>query len=169
MITRRVSFHANDSADSRLDVVTLDFDGTRISAMRTNPPMGKHFSGAAEYCAFTCLNCGAIISPTPEGSKHRNHCPHCLWSRHVDLRIGDRRSGCRGAMEPVGIWVRQDGEWALLHHCRVCGLIRANRIAGDDDNQALRSLAMAPLTRPAFPLDENLSFPTTRQENGPCA
>lgn len=136
--------------------------------MRTNPSTGKHLSGAAEYCAFTCLHCGAVISPTPEGSKHRNHCPHCLWSRHVDLRTGDRRSGCRGPMEPVGIWVRPDGEWALLHSCRTCGLIRANRIAGDDDNRALLALALTPLTRPAFPLDNVHPLSMTRQEDTSC-
>lgn len=121
--------------------------------MRSTSPRGNSLTGAAEYCAFTCVRCGAVVSPTPAGSKHRNHCPSCLWSRHVDLQTGDRRSGCRGAMEPIGVWVRPDGEWALLHRCGVCGLIRANRIAGDDDNRALLELARKPLARLPFPLE----------------
>jgi len=71
----------------------------------------------------------------------------------VDMRTGDRRSGCRGDMEPIALWVRPDGEWAIVHRCTRCRLVRTNRIAGDDSELALLSLAMRPLARPAFPLD----------------
>lgn len=103
--------------------------------------------------AFPCAHCQTIVPHDAPGTQHRNHCPHCLWSLHVDLRPGDRRSGCRGRMEPVGIAVRADGEWALLHRCQGCGIIRMNRIAGDDSPLALMSLAVRPLGRPPFPLD----------------
>ena len=26
-------------------------------------------------------------------------------------------------MEPVGVWVRKGGEWALIHRCRACGAV----------------------------------------------
>ena len=42
-------------------------------------------------------------------------------------------------------------EWALIHRCTRCGLIRANRIAGDDDEVQLFSLAARPLTEMPFP------------------
>lgn len=84
---------------------------------------------------------------------HRNHCPHCLWSMHADLTPGDRRSGCRGDMEPVAVWVRYGGEWAIIHRCTRCGALRSNRIAGDDSDIALMSLAVKPLAMPPFPLD----------------
>ena len=71
----------------------------------------------------------------------------------MDIRPGDRRSGCRSSMEPIGVWVRGKGEWALLHRCRECGMIRSNRIAGDDNSLALMSLALRPLAQPPFPLD----------------
>jgi hypothetical protein len=70
------------------------------------------------------------------------------------LRTGDRRSGCHGQMEPIGIAVRYDGDWALLHRCRSCGLIRMNRIAGDDNPVALLALAVRPLGNPPFPMDQ---------------
>jgi hypothetical protein len=41
-------------------------------------------------------------------------------------------------MEPIGAWVRADGELALLHRCQRCGVIRSNRVAGDDDLAALQ-------------------------------
>ncbi len=56
-------------------------------------------------------------------------------------------------MEPVGVEVRRDGEWAIIHRCSGCGLLRTNRIAGDDRELSLLGLALRPLNRPAFPLD----------------
>jgi 6-phosphogluconate dehydrogenase len=55
--------------------------------------------------AFLCTHCDRAIPGTAPGTVHRNHCPHCLWSLHVDLRTGDRRSACRGPMEPGDILV----------------------------------------------------------------
>jgi ribosome biogenesis GTPase len=56
-------------------------------------------------------------------------------------------------MEPITVWVKPNGEWALVHRCRECGALRANRIAGDDNEVILLSLALKPLARPAFPLE----------------
>lgn len=99
-----------------------------------------------------CGNCRQAVPGRAPGTEHRNHCPHCLWSRHVDIRPGDRRSGCRGLMEPVALWVRR-GEWVLIHRCRDCGILKANRAAGDDNELALLSIAVRPLAQPPFPLD----------------
>lgn len=106
-----------------------------------------------ENTSFRCEHCHQVVPACAPGTANRNHCPHCLWSLHVDLKIGDRRCGCRSPMEPIAVWVRRDGEWALVHRCTGCHLVRTNRIAGDDNELALVSLAMGPLARPAFPLD----------------
>ena len=100
---------------------------------------------------FQCLKCGAYVTPAETGTHHRNHCPRCLWSRHVDIQPGDRRSGCRGDMEPIGIWIRRKREWALIHRCTTCGIIKTNRIAADDDEIALYALAARPVTEMPFP------------------
>lgn len=71
----------------------------------------------------------------------------------MDLRIGDRRSGCRGEMEPISIWVKYKDEWSIVHRCKKCGIIRTNRIAGDDNELVLLSLAMRPISNPPFPLE----------------
>jgi hypothetical protein len=55
-------------------------------------------------------------------------------------------------MEPIGIWVKRDGEWAIIHRCTACGTLGANRVAGDDDPWAMMSLAAKPLAQPPFPL-----------------
>lgn len=104
-----------------------------------------------EHGSFGCAHCGRIVPPADAGTEHRNHCPSCLWSLHVDLLTGDRRAGCRGGMEPIGIWIKGDGEWAVIHRCTRCGMLRANRIAGDDDEVRLFSLAARPLTGMPFP------------------
>ena len=102
---------------------------------------------------FTCASCGRPVPLAADGSGHRNHCPHCLHSVHLDDVPGDRAACCGGEMEPVTVWVRHGGEWALVHRCRTCGCLSSNRIAGDDNEALLLSLAVRPLSAPPFPLD----------------
>jgi hypothetical protein len=56
-------------------------------------------------------------------------------------------------MAPIGIDVHDDGEWSIIHRCIRCGVIRTNRIAGDDQELALLQLVLRPLAKPPFPLD----------------
>lgn len=97
---------------------------------------------------FTCQVCKELIQPEEAGSSHRNHCPHCLTSIHADNKPGDRASLCRGIMDPIAIWVKKNGEWAIIHRCRSCGTLNSNRIAADDDTTVLMSMAMKPLACP---------------------
>jgi hypothetical protein len=89
------------------------------------------------------------------GTAHRNHCPHCLWSRHVDDAPGDREAAewCGSAMEPIAVSVRGTGEWVLVHRCTGCGSVHLNRTAGDDSPLLLVRIAVGPLAQPPFPLD----------------
>lgn len=102
--------------------------------------------------SFTCKVCGAFVVPEGAGSQHRNHCPRCLSSVHVDNEPGDRASLCKGIMDPIGVWVRKNGEWAIIHRCRECGVLSSNRIAADDNPALLMSIAVKPLASPPFPL-----------------
>ncbi|GAA4548071.1 RNHCP domain-containing protein [Amycolatopsis samaneae] len=95
---------------------------------------------------FRCAGCRLDVPATAPGTAHRNHCPHCLASLHVDRRVpGDRAASCRGRMPPLSTSVRPDGEWLLIHQCVACGELSANRIAGDDNALALLRLALKPL------------------------
>ncbi|MCW5937730.1 MAG: RNHCP domain-containing protein [Fimbriimonadaceae bacterium] len=107
---------------------------------------------------FACRNCGAHVSWHGAGSGHRNHCPSCLFSLHLDVSPGDRAAECEGLMEPIAVWVRRGGEWALVHRCRDCGWLSSNRVAADDNPALLVSLAVRPIGNPPFPL-ENLAEP----------
>ena len=101
---------------------------------------------------FRCLHCGLDITCNSiiSGVQNRNHCPCCLWSRHVDLRVaGDRLSPCRSAMRPVGLTTKQsqnkyardrDGELMIIHQCTRCEKLSINRIAADDSTNDLLEL-----------------------------
>lgn len=102
---------------------------------------------------FECKICGRLVVPEFAGTEHRNHCPNCLSSLHVDNEPGDRESDCGGYLDPIAVWVRKNGEWAILHRCRRCGKIVSNRCAADDNPMKLMSIAMKPLCKPPFPIE----------------
>ena len=92
---------------------------------------------------FRCAQCRHLICLSDGiGTLHRNHCPFCLWSLHVDTKTGNRASSCHGRMEPVGLTFKHNGfdkydrprvgDVMLVHFCKACGTININRIAGDD-------------------------------------
>ena len=80
---------------------------------------------------FFCAHCGRKVRSLTNGS-YRNHCPFCLWSRHVDRTPGDRAHPCRGLMEPVAV-ERTSRGWRIIHRCRACDARRPNRIAERTD------------------------------------
>lgn len=102
---------------------------------------------------FVCKNCGQEVTPAGAGSDHRNHCPNCLHSLHVDHEPGDRASDCHGVMEPIAVWVRNNGEWAIVHRCKRCGALSSNRVLADDNPVKLMSIALKPLANPPFPIE----------------
>lgn len=52
---------------------------------------------------FIGESCGFKV----RGDGYTNHCPNCLWGKHVDVNPGDRQSDCRGMMEPVGVEMKK--------------------------------------------------------------
>lgn len=85
---------------------------------------------------FVCENCGAFV----KGDGYTNHCPHCLWSKHVDVNPGDRAATCLGLMEPV----RLEGaspSYRILHRCLKCGYEKRNDVSSADDPKSLIALA----------------------------
>jgi hypothetical protein len=108
----------------------------------------------AQQGSFRCGHCRLDVSLRAGGTAHRNHCPNCLWSRHLDDDApGDRAAECGSLMEPIAITVRGGGEWVLVHRCRGCGEVHLNRSAGDDNPLALMRLAVLPLAQPPFPME----------------
>jgi hypothetical protein len=92
--------------------------------------------------AFRCRKCRQFIGAPASGGRHRNHCPNCLHSLHVDLKQpGDRRSECHALMRPRGIIERRNGEQMIMHECLGCGKTQPTRVAADDNPLLLMRLA----------------------------
>lgn len=109
---------------------------------------------------FECAHCGHIVSSAHwlSGVNNRNHCPYCLWSRHLDLYgAGDRLSACKAPMRPAALTCKRSrnkyasgrGELMLVHQCTDCDVISINRIAADDDVDTLLEAFYTSLTLPA--------------------
>jgi hypothetical protein len=104
----------------------------------------KHWGKRYEEQYFLCRYCHAPVSTHSiiSGVQNRNHCPYCLWSRHVDhFRAGDRLSACKAIMQPIGLTIKRSqdkygktrlGELMVVHQCKECGKLSINRIAADD-------------------------------------
>lgn len=91
---------------------------------------------------FICENCHKEVEPIKYGGSYRNHCPFCLWSKHVDSSVpGDRANQCQGLMEPVGVTTKSGGEYTLVHRCAKCSFERLNRIAGDDNIELITKIS----------------------------
>lgn len=110
-----------------------------------NPNRTKVSRGRHTEKPFRCRHCRAMVGPIAYGGKHRNHCPFCLYSRHVDGRVpGDRGSTCGGSMAPIGAFTRRNGEYVVVHRCLTCRFERYNRIAADDYYELVLSLPVLP-------------------------
>jgi hypothetical protein len=66
-----------------------------------------------------------------KGDGFTNHCPACLFSKHVDINPGDRANGCRGLMEPVAF----DSKKGILHACVACKEKKYNKVQNEDNFQ----------------------------------
>lgn len=82
---------------------------------------------------FICEHCGKEI--TKLGYSARDHCPYCLYSKHVDINPGDRANECKGLLKPIGI-EKFKNTFKIIYKCEKCGILHKNKIA-DDDNMDL--------------------------------
>lgn len=89
---------------------------------------------------FTCENCGKEVMPLNYSC--RNHCPQCLYSKHVDINPGDRQEKCHGLLEPIGIEITNRKGYVIIYKCKKCGQIRKNKSAKDDNMDLIISLSV---------------------------
>jgi len=96
--------------------------------------MAKRFSRCIED--FVCENCGGLV----KGDGYTNHCPKCLFSKHVDINPGDRAATCGGLMEPIGIENGRKG-FVIVFRCQKCGHKGKNRSSAEDDMNKIIELS----------------------------
>jgi hypothetical protein len=85
---------------------------------------------------FICEHCNAEVL----GTGYTNHCPKCLWSKHVDINPGDRAESCGGMMEPIEVEFKS-GNFDIIQQCQKCGAVKRNKVAEDDNPEILIALA----------------------------
>lgn len=76
---------------------------------------------------FCCDKCGYEVL----GNGYTNHCPECLWSKHVDVNPGDRLASCQALMEPVAVEIEK-GDYEIIHRCLACGYQKRNKSDPND-------------------------------------
>ncbi len=77
---------------------------------------------------FVCEKCGYSV----KGTGYTNHCPRCLWCKHVDENPGDRLSDCGGMMAPISV-EKRGAEYFINYKCQKCGFERANGAQKEDN------------------------------------
>jgi len=85
---------------------------------------------------FVCSNCGFRV----KGDGYTDHCPKCLWGRHVDEEVpGDRSSECGGEMEPMRV-IYEKGDYKIEYKCLKCSHRFRVRSGEGDDREKLLEL-----------------------------
>lgn len=79
---------------------------------------------------FICENCGKYVEKL--NITARDHCPFCLYSKHVDKMPGDRQNSCKGLLKPVSIEKFKDS-YKIIYECQKCHENHKNKMAFDDD------------------------------------
>jgi hypothetical protein len=94
---------------------------------------------------FICGHCGAKV----KGNGYTNHCPVCLWSKHVDVFPGDRKEECGGMMQPVDLQMEKD-TYIIVQECQKCSAIKRCRAVENDQVEALEALSAALVKKKLF-------------------
>lgn len=87
---------------------------------------------------FICENCNFQVKALNYSA--RDHCPNCLYSKHVDINPGDRLNDCHGLLEPIGILKFRDS-FKIIYRCQKCHLEHKNKIANDDNMDLIIKLS----------------------------
>lgn len=99
---------------------------------------------------MTCANCKQVFDLSLPGSTHRDHCPHCLCSVHIDTRPGDREVWCgegepcttnfkHAILRPIAKSSEQYPAY-IQYQCEKCSKEKINIQAFDDNQELLDQL-----------------------------
>lgn len=89
--------------------------------------------------AFICEKCGYHVERL--GYSCRDHCPNCLYSKHVDINPGDRKNKCLGLLKPTGIEKFKD-TYKIIYTCEKCHQTHRNILAKDDNINEVINLSV---------------------------
>ncbi len=123
----RVSISGRGVTANMLDLGSSDsgFESRRPDIVESH----KKFTRTIED--FTCAHCSKEVV----GTGYTNHCPLCLWSKHVDVNPGDRAEMCGGMMEPVS-GENESNKQMITQQCTTCGFRRRATLRPEDSFDA---------------------------------
>jgi len=111
-------------------------EGMRSESDSRRPERNKKMKGFTRTIEnFTCEKCRAEVI----GNGYTNHCPKCLWSKHVDVNPGDRAGKCGGMMKPTS-FEKRSKDYVIVHLCTLCGFERKNNFTKEDNFEILLAL-----------------------------
>ncbi len=87
---------------------------------------------------FICENCNRSVKKLKYTA--RDHCPYCLYSKHVDINPGDRLNTCKGMLKPVKI-EKFKNTYKIIYKCEKCKSLHKNIMANDDDMDLIIELS----------------------------
>lgn len=87
---------------------------------------------------FICENCNRSVNKLKYTA--RDHCPYCLYSKHVDINPGDRLNTCKGMLKPVKI-EKFKNTYKIIYKCEKCKSLHKNIMANDDDMDLIIELS----------------------------
>ena len=88
--------------------------------------------------SFICENCNKKVEPLEYSA--RDHCPYCLYSKHVDINPGDRQNQCQGLLKPIDI-EKFKQTYKIIYECERCNTIHKNIMANDDNYDLIMHIA----------------------------
>ena len=88
---------------------------------------------------FICDNCGMEVEKLNYTA--RDHCPYCLYSKHVDIMPGDRLNKCHGLLKPIGL-EKFKQSFKIIYKCNKCGELHKNINAHDDNGDLIIELSI---------------------------
>ena len=89
--------------------------------------------------SFVCENCLKKV-PISDYTA-RDHCPYCLYSKHVDIMPGDRLNNCHGLLKPIGL-EKFKQSFKIIYKCNKCGELHKNIVANDDNGDLIIELSI---------------------------
>lgn len=89
---------------------------------------------------FICDNCNKYVEKLNYTA--RDHCPNCLYSKHVDINPGDRLNKCQGLLKPISI-EKYKNTYKIIYKCLKCNKIHKNIMAFDDNYDKIIELSVS--------------------------
>ena len=89
--------------------------------------------------SFICENCNKYVDKLNYTA--RDHCPFCLYSKHVDINPGDRLNQCKGLLQPIEI-EKFKNTYKIIYKCKKCNQLHKNIVAKDDNIDLIIDLSV---------------------------